>query len=95
MKEFNVGDRFYCPRYSTGVYTLESRDKEMCQLCSRDGDTQQVLCSLTSSGKILPHLLTPIIYHATPENKAALEQLYGVEFEDPALPFSDMPKAHL
>lgn len=77
MKNFKVGDKVYFPKVSANVFTV----------CT-DYDTDEYPITVdeytfTHDGKLYVEDALPVIYHATPENHKALEQLYGVEFEKP------------
>lgn len=81
MKKFKAGDKIYCPKLSNKVLVLR-------------GDTylagsyplRVVGTTFTIDGKIRGEDNLPLIFHATEENRLALEQLYGVEFEKPPTP---------
>lgn len=83
-KEFKVGDKVYCPMYSTSILRVarnrtgyHSNSYPLAITVGRNHDT------LTNYGKIRNADKQPVLFHATPENHKALEQLYGVEFEKP------------
>lgn len=84
MNKFKVGDRVYYPLVSTKVLTAEKD--------TSDGERYTINVwgtTFTSEGKLygldgLDGL--PALHHATPENHARLEKLYGVEFEASPLP---------
>lgn len=75
-KEFKVGDKVYCPMYSTSILTVEKD--------TSDGEYYTINvcgCTFTSEGKLYGLDTLPALFSATPENHARLEKLYGVEFE--------------
>lgn len=83
MREFKVGDKVYFPRYSTRIQTVRadgftSSPHYKIAVCA-DGYCETFL----PNGKMLSFVELPQIFHATEENKAKLEALYGVEFEKP------------
>ena len=82
-KEFKVGDKVYCPMYSTSILTV-SRNTSGCNL---DSHPLEIVLGgddiLTNDGKFSDGDEQPILFHATPENHKALEILYGDEFEKP------------
>ena len=81
-KKFKVGDKVYCPMYGTSILKV-FRNTSGCNL---DSHPFEIVVGgddiLTNDGKIINDVI-PSIFHATPENHKALEQLYGVEFEKP------------
>ena len=81
-KKFKVGDKVYCPMYGTSILKV-FRNTSGCNL---DSHPLEIVVGgddiLTNDGKIINDVI-PSIFHATPENHKALEQLYGVEFEKP------------
>ena len=81
-KKFKVGDKVYCPMYSTSILTVFRNTARY----SSDSHPLEIVVGgddiLTNDGKIINDVI-PSIFHATPENHKALEQLYGVEFEKP------------
>ncbi len=78
MREFKVGDGVYFPKKSNKVLTLGKNENGYKPYPLEVSDV-----GFTVDGKYNPLDALPIIYHATPENRALLEQLYGVEFEAP------------
>jgi hypothetical protein len=80
MPEFKVGDRVYCPVLGVSVYKLAEFDSAGYPLVV-DGKI-----TLRPSGLRCHDEFSPVVFHATPENQAALEALYGVKFEDAPKP---------
>lgn len=93
-KEFKVGDKVYCPMYSTSVLRV-ARNKtgyhsDIYPLAIAVGRNHN---TLNNEGKIRNADKQPVLFHATPENRKALEQLYGVEFEaSPDEPITELPQ---
>ena len=84
MSEFKAGDKVYCPMFSTSILRA-ARNKtgyssDIYPLEIAVGSNH---VTLTNDGKIRSDDKQPALFHATPENHKALEQLYGVEFEKP------------
>ncbi|WP_143821533.1 hypothetical protein [Moraxella cuniculi] len=82
MKKFKVGDKVYCPTLGRGVYKVMKylRGGTEFPLCVYKGGRE---FSFTHEGFYYSTDKVSTIHHATEENHAALEQLYGVEFEKP------------
>lgn len=80
MSEFKVNDKVYFPFYGTDIFEVnpnefnENLDKYPLMIGAR---------TFTVHGKNYDNRLLQDIFHATPENHALLERLYGVEFEKP------------
>ena len=83
MKQtFEAGDKVYCPEFGTHIAQLE----ETCLLGN-------IYLTLKSKSGVLWFFYhdgyqdiddkTQSLFHATPENHALLEQLYGIDFEKP------------
>ena len=79
-KKFKVGDKVYCPMYSTSILKV-FRNTSGCNL---DSHPLEIVVGgddiLTNDGKIGNDVL-PSIFHATPENQAKLEAFHGIPFE--------------
>lgn len=75
MPEFKVGDRVYCPIDGVGVHAVFGIGAAALYPLSVCGMT------VTENGRSVRSAVHPIIFHATPENQAALEALYGVKFD--------------
>ena len=85
MSKFKAGDKVYCPHVGTQIFTLEDNDSVNYPLCFtyyNDGG-YKVSITFTLEGMEVKEYKTPQIFHATPEMKAKLDDLYGVEFEEP------------
>ena len=84
MNKFKPGDKVYCPKYSTSILRVDRNksgyNSDIYPLEIAVGINYD---TLTNDGKIRTSDKQPILFHATPENHALLEQLYGVEFEKP------------
>jgi hypothetical protein len=92
MAQFKVGDSVYWPNRGTTIYTIKLTNRSHSNnypLSVADWD----LC-FTVEGKTNSTML-PVLFHATPENKAALETLYGIAFEDLPLVGSALTKQKL
>ena len=83
MNKVKIGDKVYFPPKSTKVLTICRNS------CSSEYpivvlvDSERHPWSLTTDGKVYVDDALPSLFHATPEMKAKLEDLYGVEFEVP------------
>ena len=81
MSKFKAGDKVYYPPKSTKVLTVYELDDSvypiLVDLGSRHTHT------FTIDGKFYTDDALSSIFHATPEMKAKLEDLHGVEFEAP------------
>ena len=84
MNKFKADDLVYYPTMGTQVFQLdECRGFDCLPLCIRfDGD-EGVFESFTSTGFVYSTDQLPKIFHATEENHALLEKLYGKEFQKP------------
>lgn len=83
MKQFKVGDKVYCPHFSTGILTLVQSEKSNNLLAFEHCNK---LIDITKDGKIWDSQgLVADIFHATEENHALLERLYGIDFEQPSI----------
>lgn len=76
-RQFKSGDKVYYPPIYTNVLTVCASEYTLPYPIAIDG------FSFTREGKFFKDSPLPPIFHATPENHALLEQLYGVEFEKP------------
>jgi hypothetical protein len=77
MAQFKVGDSVYWPIRGTEIYTITKHSSHAYPLSVDTWDS-----CFTLEGKSVVTSSLPVLFHATPENKAALETLYGCEFED-------------
>lgn len=90
MNKFKDGDKVYYPLQGTKIFTLAERaDIYRPFVIYQDnlvlGLFDSVGCRLSDK--------FPSIYPATPENRKALEQLYGVEFgASPDEPITELPE---
>ena len=82
-KEFKVGDKVYFPHKSAKVLTICSNSYSSEYPILALVDSERHPCTLTTDGKVYVDDALPSLFHATPEMKAKLEDLYGVEFEVP------------
>lgn len=83
-KEFKAGDKVYYPIKSTKVLTIrENDDSAEYPILVNFGS--RYTYTFTIDGKSYDEHVLPSIFHATPENKAKLEDLHGVEFEKPPI----------
>ena len=98
MNKFKAGDKVYCPMYGTSILMVTKNKSghhpDIYPLMITVGKSYRIL---TNDGKIRSGDKLPALLHATPENHALLEQLYGDEFEaPPAVPTSkEIVKAYL
>ena len=85
MSKFKVGEPVYYPARGTQVFQLENYTGLYYPLIITfyDDDGDEDFDSFTLEGFLSKTHKAPQIFHATPENKAKLEALYGVEFEAP------------
>ena len=80
-KEFKAGDKVYCPPFGTNILTLVESASSNSFLSFAQPNK---LITITKDGKMWDAQgMVSGIVHATPENHALLEQLYGIEFEKP------------
>lgn len=84
---FKVGDKVYCPALSSDIFTVAP----VLKACSKYPlvvyfATKMTL--FTVDGKIHSDGVLQSVFHATPENKTMLEQLYRTEFEAPPVKLS-------
>lgn len=86
MEEFKVGDKVYCPKLGGGIYELLKNQNLLYPL----GVEYHNACDCR--GNINPNSKVPDVFHATLDNKAKLESLYGIEFEEPKLTGSELTK---
>ena len=77
MNKFKIGDKVYFPKESNKVFTIEDTE------CTVSYPLRFGAITFTRDGRRHTRDITPSLFHATPENKAKLEALYGVEFEKP------------
>ena len=77
MNKFKIGDKVYFPKESNKVFTIEDTE------CTVSYPLRFGAITFTRDGRRHTRDITPSLFHATPENKAKLEALYGVEFETP------------
>lgn len=84
MSLFKADDLVYYPTMGTQVFQLDAcRGLDCLPLCIRfDGD-EGVFVAFTSTGLVHSTDQLPKIFHATEENHALLEKLYGKEFQKP------------
>lgn len=83
---FDEGHKVYCPSVGVSIYELfriEDNPKPL-----RVENYHQC----TYEGKVFPGSVFPDVFHATFENKAKLEALYGVEFDEPELEGSELTR---
>lgn len=82
MNEFKVGDKVYCPKLSRKVLVPQETVGGLGSypLTISINDTHYYF---TFDGKYSSLDEVPSFHHATEENHALLEKLYGVEFEKP------------
>lgn len=88
MSKFDAGDLVYYPDKGTQIFQLEPyRSFMFFPVCicfdAGDDDDESVVESFTSDGYLLVGHEVPKIFHATEENHALLEKLYGKEFQKP------------
>lgn len=84
MNKFKAGDLVYYPTMGTQVFQLDAcRGRDCLPICIRfDGD-EGAFEAFTSTGFVYLTDQLPKIFHATEENHALLEKLYGKEFQKP------------
>lgn len=79
---FKVGDRVYCPREGIKVYTLVKNENSSSYPLKFQIAIDRYI-TFKTNGSCLTTDTCPSIFHATSEKQQALQQLYGVKFEDP------------
>ena len=84
MSNFKAYDLVYYPTMGTQVFQLdECRGRDCLPICIRlDGDEGDFV-AFTSTGFVHSTDQLPKIFHATEDNHALLEELYGKEFQKP------------
>lgn len=85
MNKFKAGDKVYCPHISTQVFQLHNRSGSLSYplgITYYDDGTERFI-SFTLDGFESKYYKTPQLFHATPEMKAKLEDLYGIKLEKP------------
>jgi hypothetical protein len=90
MTQFKVGDLVYCPVRGTEIYTVTKHPSNNYPLSLVNLDS-----CFTLGGKNVVTSSLPALFHATGANKAALETLYGREFEDVPLTGSALTQQKL
>lgn len=81
---FSEHDKVYCPSQGTKIFTLYSGGGTHPQpLMLYDGD---IALGVFNANGCDGAVDVPKLFHATPETKEKLEDLYGVEFEKPPTP---------
>lgn len=83
MSNFKAGDMVYSPTEGTEILGVIATDDLMYPI--EVGDKSFTECGMYHNTDHYPS-----IFHATKENQALLEALYGVKFDDP--PLSDKEK---
>ena len=81
MNEFKIGDKVYFPHKTTKVLTICRNSYISEYPIIALADSVKYPWSLTIDGKVYVDDALPSLHHATPENQAKLEALYGVPFE--------------
>lgn len=76
---FKVGDQVYYPSKSTKIFTLKAYNAASFPLVI---NTRTINVTFTVDGREFENSPTPLILHATGENRVKLSGLYGVEFEE-------------
>lgn len=76
---FKVGDQVYYPSKSTKIFTLKEYNAASFPLVI---NTRTINVTFTVDGREFENSPTPLILHATEENRVKLSGLYGVEFEE-------------
>ena len=79
-QKFEGGDLVYVPAISNKVYKLVKDTSDNYPLAIFDGHGNRVN-TFTIGGKIVTTDLVQGVFLATPENKACLDKLYGLDFE--------------
>jgi hypothetical protein len=94
---FKVGDRVYWPVRGVKVYTLtKNLNNTGFPLRLQFSENKGHFTAFSTNGMFLTTDTCPSIFHATSEKQQALEQLYGVKFEDPDIPTgSDLARLKL
>ena len=85
-EQFEAGDEVYCPQKDLLIYKLDEQRNSYYPVRINGFATFQ------ENGKSTEHNSTQAIFHATPQNKALLDALYGVEFESPKLKGSNLTR---
>lgn len=82
--KFNIGDKVYCPTIGNGIYKVKDLGINHDDvLVISVGDKQHIPFNDNGVSTITKMI---VVFHATEENHALLERLYGIEFEKPIVP---------
>ena len=84
INEFKAGDLVYYPSYSSKIYKLKENPNKDSNypLVIKEGNHNIIFISTTGMDYFSD--AAPRIFHATLETKKLLDQLYGIEFEEPS-----------
>ena len=96
INEFKVGDLVYYPSCSPAIYKLEAskNDNSEFPLVIEEQGSSSHIHSFAVTGENGFHIGVPSIFHATIETKKILDQLYGIEFEEPSKTFFQKMEEH-
>lgn len=81
---FRAGDVVYRPMSGTSTFTVKDNEKTHFKYPLRVGGR-----TYTTDGFFTTDEKQPQLFHATPENQKALEQLYGCGFDYPPRPLTN------
>lgn len=84
MSKFKAGDKVYCPKLSHKVVTLQETTENFGYYPLTVIKNGTTYC-FTVDGKHNSLDEVPSLHHATEENHALLEKLYGMKFEAPPI----------
>lgn len=89
INEFKAGDLVYYPSYSQAIYKLKenpNKDSDYPLVINEQGCASPIQSFAVTGEKDfnIVNIGPPSIFHATLETKKLLDQLYGIEFEEPS-----------
>lgn len=98
INEFKAGDLVYYPSYSSKIYKLKENQHKYSKfpLVIKEQVGVGAIQRFTVAGDEDFHTGVPMpsIFHATLETKKLLDQLYGIEFEEPSKTLYEKMEEH-
>lgn len=79
-QEIKAGDYVYIPSYSSKVLLVCTANSDKWDYCAEINN--DLVIYFHNNGLSSDNHTQPIVWLATPENKAKIEQFYGIELED-------------
>ena len=94
INEFKVGDLVYYPSCSQKIYELKENPDKDSEYPLVIKQRKHTISIITTTGMDYFSNEVPRIFHATLETKKILDQLYGIEFEEPSKTFFQKMEEH-